>query len=558
MCKRLLPLAVLVGLVAAPGVARPADADLPAKPTVVIRLASVDNLLGDFSYLATLAGKEEQARQFDGLVRVMVGGKVEGLDTKRPIYLYGAASSDLDASSGVVVLPITDEKPVLDLLERFNMKAEKGDDGVYTLRPQNLPFDVYFRFANKYAYVTARDKSFIDKAKLLDPAALLPGREHGTATILVRLDQVPASVREIAKSQIEAKLSEAEGKRDPGETDVQHEFKLRTIKQLKAKLGEVVDHAGDLTIRFNVDRKAERVSAEISVTGKPGSPLATSIADLAHAQSMFGSKLAGDAVINLLVHGALPDDIRKALGPVVDEGIQKGLEKEKDPAKRELAAKLFKGLAPSLKAGELDLVVQVLGRDQDQPFTVVAAAKLSDGARLEKSVRDLVASLPEAERSKVALDAETVDGVKVHRIDAQKDFDAKAKRALGDNPFYLAIRDDAAIVAGGRDGLAALKDVLSARPAAAPPFVLELSLARIALAAARDRGDESAIKAVEEAVAKIGKGKDQVRITVEGGKALTARATASGDAIKLIILMGDKAKGTFENVGRKIKKGDDN
>src|SRR5260370_30314908 len=89
MRNGLLPSRVLLGLVAAPGQAKAADDKPPAKglPALIVRTKSIDGLIDDFKYLAELAGKSEEAKQFDEMIKN--AGGLEGIDKKKPIALYG-------------------------------------------------------------------------------------------------------------------------------------------------------------------------------------------------------------------------------------------------------------------------------------------------------------------------------------------------------------------------------------------------------------------------------------------------------------------------------------
>src|SRR5438128_488541 len=121
------------GLMALPTPARPAD-DKVQTPTLVVRLRSIDGLINDFKYVATLAGRAEEAKQAEGLIKSRIGDKgLDGIDTKRPLGLYGTVNPGLMDSTAVVLVPIVDEKAVLSLLDNFNFKAKIDDDGIYTL-----------------------------------------------------------------------------------------------------------------------------------------------------------------------------------------------------------------------------------------------------------------------------------------------------------------------------------------------------------------------------------------------------------------------------------------
>src|SRR4051794_20616724 len=84
----------------------PAAAD---RPTLVLRVAPVEALLADFRYLATLAGREEEGKQFERLLLKRAGPKgLEGLDLKKPIGVYGNLKAKVETSEVVFLLPVSD------------------------------------------------------------------------------------------------------------------------------------------------------------------------------------------------------------------------------------------------------------------------------------------------------------------------------------------------------------------------------------------------------------------------------------------------------------------
>src|SRR2546421_7598982 len=181
--------------------ARADDARATPEPTVVVRLKSFDGLLADFRYVAELVGQGEQAKQIDALIPVMAGPQGLpgiGLDPKRPFAAYGVVAPNGIDSTAVVLIPTTDEKNLVGLLNRFGLPADKGDDGIYTLKLPNVPYEIYFRFANRYAYVTARDKAALAADRLIEPAKLIPPGDTAVAAVTIRLDRVPREVKDIA------------------------------------------------------------------------------------------------------------------------------------------------------------------------------------------------------------------------------------------------------------------------------------------------------------------------------------------------------------------------
>ena len=76
-------------------------------------------------------------------------------------------------------------------------------------------------------------------------------------------------------------------------------------------------------------------------------------------------------------------------------------------------------------------------------------------------------------------------------------------------------------------------------------------MARLGAAMERDRN--GAAKAVQEIFGEAGKGNDTVRLTVEGGKALTTRFTMKAPVVTFLSKIGRYAQATFDQVGREVK-----
>src|SRR5436853_6975523 len=170
--------ALLLPLAAAALPARAADA-APAAPAVLVQIKSVDGLLADARYLAALAGQEEAFKQLDKALPQWVGPKglaATGIDTKRPIGLYGVVDPQLPNSQAVLLVPVADEKEFVAFLNLVagmvpNVKTEikKGDDGIYTVSV-GAPIEGYFTIADGYAYVTAYRKESLAPANRLAAA----------------------------------------------------------------------------------------------------------------------------------------------------------------------------------------------------------------------------------------------------------------------------------------------------------------------------------------------------------------------------------------------------
>lgn len=542
MRKCLLPGLAFLCLVALPAPARPApDPGTATKPGLVLRVQPIDELLANARYLAGLVGQEEQARQFEGLIKSMAGPQgLDGLDTKRPLAFYGNVGPNGFDSTAVLMIPVADEKALLGLLERLEVKAEKGKDDLYSLKNENLPVPIYLRFAHKYAYVTFQDDTAIAKDKLIPPQQILPaGQDTAVVSLTTSLGAIPDNLKQMAIQQLEDQLAEEKKKKDPNETELEHKFKVQLLDTIGAQLTSVIRDGEDVNLSFNVDRKAGDLSLDVSMSAKPGSKLARTIAELGQGKSVVAGLIGADSTMNLVFHLALGDDLRKAMAPVIDEAIKKAVEEEKDPAKRALTAKLLKVIEPTLKAAEFDAAMDVRGPSANDLYTVVAGLKLKDGETVERALRDALKDLPPAERAKVKFDVDQAGKVKIHRLDVQKDLDEEFRKSFGDNPVYVAFRSDAAFVAAGEKGLMAIKDAINAPPKAAVAARVEISMARLAQAMASTQ--KGALKAAQEAFGKDGQA-DKFRATVEGGQVLRVRAQVKAPVIKFLAKVAELDK----------------
>jgi hypothetical protein len=553
MVARMLTFFAVVMFVGAPAPARAADDAKSTAPTFVFRIDSINNLVEDAKYLAELAGEthkvEEGLKAFESIKNEKEIGKA--IDFTRPIGMYGKINADnpLD-SAGVLLLPILEEKPFLTLLEKFQMtpEPEKGEDGVYTVQAPFPPIPVYFRFANKYAYITAQNKSGVAKENILDPAKVLALSKPATFSALFRFDQVPDSLKQMAIGLLETNIATEKEKEIKGETKVQAEIRKKMMDGAAKHLSHLIQDAAELGLSFNIDRKEGRLNGDMTFSGKPGSTLAKEIENVGKNQSLFGGLVSSKAAINFLLHPVIPEDIRQAIGPAVDEGFKEALAKEKDAAKREVAEKIFKAIEPSLKAAELDVAFSFRGPSKENHYTFLAAAKLKEGEKIEEALKELAKKAPEKDQAKIHFDADKSGDFKIHKFDVQGDMDEKARAILGKHPVYLAFRSDAVLVTGGARGLETIKEALVAESKATPTGLLEISMSHLAplIRAQVGHNDSDELK---NAISEIFRGDhDKIRITLEGGKAVNGSLQLDASVIKFLAMTGTTSGRTFGKV----------
>ena len=111
----------------------------------------------------------------------------------------------------------------------------------------------------------------------------------------------------------------------------------------------------------------------------------------------------------------------------------------------------------------------------------------------------------------------------------------EAAALFGESPLFLAVRPDAVIFAYGDGALAALREVISAKPQVGPSIQTEMSIRRLAHAIERKNLDPT--KFLDKAFA-LGTDNDRVRVSLEGGKSLELHFTMKAKVVKFFSLLG--------------------
>jgi hypothetical protein len=529
MFTRLLSIAALFGLLFASPI-RAADSPTPPdSPTLLLRLASIEELLAKGEYLAGLAGQEEAARQGVAFVRAVANEKgLEGIDIKRPFAIYGNLTADVTKSLGVLLIPIADQESFLNLLKTRLHLEPKEENGVYRVQLPNVPVPAYFRFARGYLHATALTPDPLDEKRLADPEKVI-GKPDGLFDLSVRIDQIPEQVKKVVLGQVETRLVQFKQEKLPGETPALAELRKKAIDSGVGGLKALLFEGKELKLKLTVDTKAEEIVFDWGLSAKEGSSLAGQFAALKDRKSIAGGWDVKGAAFRAFAQVALPESLHQAIGGAVDDLIDKAVAGV-PPEPRPLAEKVLKALAPTLKAGTLDASVALLGPDKDGKYTMAAVGKVEQGSVLEQSLRELVRAIPEDKRRSFEFDAEKADGVPLHVIKLEGEITRPFTALLGDAAIWMAFRDDRIVLGWGTQAKAVIRDALKAAPASGPVALAEWSFARIGPIAYR-RQAEVARTAAEQVFGKEPSG-DKVTTRLEGGDRLHLRIAVNGKVLK--------------------------
>ncbi|MFO0846107.1 MAG: hypothetical protein U0797_27620 [Gemmataceae bacterium] len=463
------------------------------KPAVLLRLKALEELIGDLRFVVKEVGKEEQAKQVEALLKARTGPNgLEGVNVKKPIGLYATVKPSLTESEVVLLLPIADEKAFLAFLDNLNLKAERGADGLYTMQVENVPVPLLFRFANGYLYGMAKlneKMALPDKDKLPSPEVVLDGGS-GILSLTANVDQIPPQLRKLAVSASALTLGEMKDRDLPGATEKQKALWAALLDDASRQVKAFLEDATTAQLKLDIDQKSSEVTATFTLDGKPGSKLVKDLAGLAPTASVAAGLGGKDSVMGGSLHLALPDAVKKAAAPAIEEAIGKAMDNA-DPNVRDLVAPLVEKLKPTATSGKLDVGLDMRGPGKKGKYTLVMSLQVEKGADVEKAFKDLIDKLPAEAKEPIKTDVATEGGVNVHRV-TQTKVDEQAKEMFGTGPLYLALRDDAVFVTMGEDALSAIKDAIKAKPTAGQPARLTIAAAKLAPLMAKDQKEAPA------------------------------------------------------------------
>jgi hypothetical protein len=372
----------------------------PPEPTLVVQLKSVDGLLKDVKYLAKLVNQSDQADQLEGLISAVAGPNGlagSGLDVNRPFLAYAIAKPTPGENAAfAVMVPIAEETTFLKLLDTLNIKSEQDEEGVRTLELPNPPVSLHFKFANKYAYVTAQSKGNLRPKTIVPPERLAVADPNLILGMRVQLDQIPDELKNLALGQIELRLAGIKDQKKPDETPDQERMRRMGIDAISQAIKYVLSEGKTAELTLAINPIQDDITASLALAGKPNTMLGTLIGLMGGGKTRFAP--AADAALHIGLNLAMPQMFRPLAGGLIDTGFKDLMARESDPAKKEVARKLFDAVGPTLKAGTIDLHLVGSGPNADGQFNVLAAVGVQNGMGIETAVKELVGKMPATER----------------------------------------------------------------------------------------------------------------------------------------------------------------
>lgn len=504
----------------------------PTRPAVEVRLKAAAELVPLVEYAGTIFGQADAGKQFAGILQALVDaeGGYEGIDLKRPVGAYVGIADRVEDSPVVLMIPVADETAVLAAVtEKLGLDPKKADGGLYTVELPDVPFPVYFRFADRYAYLTVRSDKGIDPTRLIAPKVYFAAKPAGVLTADVFLDRWPADVKKAIWGQLELQLKENNAGLAASPVQTLFNDFLADVTVDMAKT--VLTDGEKFSLTFDADPKADDLKLAVGLSAKPGSTLAKALAGFGDRPSAAAGVAAAKTPLAAVgLNFRLPADTAKKVGVLADAVVRQAQSEAKDTDKigLQLAAD---ALLPTVKAGDVQFGVAATRPGSDGKFGLTAAVGTTKGTEIERVVKLVALTLPK-DAAKFVGDVEVGDAGKVHTLS----FTDPAAVPLAGGRLWALTSDPLVAVATGESAAAVTAVPAAAKPA--PMFALEISwagLLPIMGSLSREQAAELVAGVFGDATPD---GKDTLTVTATGGKRFDLTVTMKGKAAALLASAG--------------------
>jgi hypothetical protein len=436
------------------------------RAAAIISVESVDDLLGDVSYLVGAAGFPE----FVPMITFGAGEFIRGLDRTKP----AGAWVTFDGEEPVVVafVPVKKLDQVLDTLSNQGMSIEEDGEFEVIDGPGGR---IYIIEENGYAFI-AQDKGLLADLPQ-DPSELVAGlaQEYAIAAH-VNVKNIPESLREQAIDAMKKAFDDAMQNVDNEDmADFQRVMNEASMQNMVS----LIKDSKSILIGLSIESENKRTYFDLKLEAEDGSLMAKRIEKAASVESRFLAFLREGAALNLNYSaGILPADAKMALD-VLKQGrsqIEKDLAKsdnlpqaDKDTIQR-LANGFLDVVEATLSGGKFDMGASVSLSQGD--IEMIAGGHIADGQKMAGIVEEVLQVAKEKAGDEVELEIqqnkETFQGVKFHAISLtipENERDEEFERFFPDGVmhFCVGVGEDAAYVGLGKNSIETIKAAMGGK-----------------------------------------------------------------------------------------------
>jgi hypothetical protein len=398
------------------------QASAESKPLVVVSFAGYDKLVADIAMVGKLSGNADLGKQVEMMALMLPQGQGSkgplSLDTKKP---WGAVISvDASAPNYYAFIPVSDIKPMIELVKKQAGQDIKEEKGVYQF-PANGK-TVYAIQKGDWAFVADSQDQL--KTVATDPAALLGDLpKNYDLAIQASMKNLSKEYREQLLIQLRAG-AESGLERMPGEGGEAHALRATVAKQSIQQLTMLVNDLDSLLVGWNIDAKTKTTYLDLEMTAQTGTKLAEQFAEIKMGKTDMAGLLLPKAAVTFNSVGAM-SDVQVAQAKSALAGLRKtaakgidsqGLSEEEAKLVTRLFGDLVDVLEKTIESKKTDVAASVVL--DPGAVTIVAGAAIAEGDKLAKVFQELSEEVKKNGElvQSIKLSNETVEGVHLHTV----------------------------------------------------------------------------------------------------------------------------------------------
>ena len=265
-----------------PGTRSPRIAPEPAsKPVAVIAVASYERMLADLAFMGGLTGTPDLDKQIEGTIDLFTQNQgLAGFDRKRPFGLI--LTTDGVQFQPLILLPVTDLKKLLEVLEPLLGEAVEAADGVLELNI--FEQTIYVKEQGGYGCLATSPDALNELPA--QPGTLLGGLGKSEFAARLHIQNIPGPYRKMLIDQLRIGL-QGDVEPHPGEKPAEFEARKKTVETQLEMLVKAVNDLEELTFGVALDTDNRQGHIDVQLAAVENSAAAKLFRQLNGGPSQF-------------------------------------------------------------------------------------------------------------------------------------------------------------------------------------------------------------------------------------------------------------------------------
>ena len=533
--------AVIVALVAPRAYSQSSGEQKPApaptgelKNVAVIAGAPYQKLIGDITFLGTLAGKPEWGQMVDGGLAFFTQGKAATAIDKTKAWGV-VVQTDGANFIPVACVPVLKGDELLGVAKNYGAQIKDGANGAKEITMPNQR-SIFVKQENGLAFITTSAAS-LSKLPANPQELLTKMAGEYDLTVHASIKNIPEMYRQFALQAMQAGVQQGM-KKNEGESDEQYAQRQQMTQAQMAQMSRMINEIDSLTFGWAVDSKQQRTFMDFKYTFIAGSKMAKQISSYSAPKTDFAGfyQPDGAATLTFATKGdpkAMAEDMtqfeasmnsaRQQLNQEIDKKVD---DTETRDALKAAAADAFDAAEATIKTGQMDGGASL--HLSPSSLTFIAGAHVADTAKIESALKKLEGAAKKSpDFPGIKWNAAKHGGAAFHTLTVPVPEGEKGPRQLLGEKLDVAvgIASDAVYVGIGKDNIDAVSKAMDAsakdKGKSVPPFEFALSLTpimEVAASQAENDNQKEVLQKVADFLKNDAQGRDHVRAV---GKMLT-------------------------------------